>query len=143
MTRTFVNGAELRKPEAKERNEECGNVVQEFHEVVVRHGVVNLGKGNPSCLYKIRLPLRPRKGNWEGRRYLYLGHEDILSTEAVVRAGVVVKDGGNGEVCVLSHKVHGRHFGFGLDSGHEPASNPRDELEPIDEGDQISLDGNQ
>jgi hypothetical protein len=86
-------------------------------------------------------PLEIVQGNWEGRSH-YLGHEDVLSTEAVVRVGVVVIDERNGEVCVLAQKVHGRDFRFGFDPGHEPASNPRDEFRAIDEGDQISLGRN-
>ena len=49
-------------------------------------------------------------------------------------------DGRDGDLCVLSQKIHGRYFRFGLGSGHEPTGNPRDEFKPIDEGNQISLD---
>lgn len=50
---------------------------------------------------------------------------------------------GNGEIGVLSQKVHGRHFRFGFDSGHESASNPRHQFEAINEGNKISLYRNQ
>jgi len=73
----------------------------------------------------------------------YLGHEDIFSSETVERTTIVVINGRNGDVCVLSQKVHGRHFRFGLDSRHEPASDPRNKFKAIDEGDYISLDKNQ
>ena len=43
-------------------------------------------------------------------------------------------DGRDGDVCVLSQKIHGCYFRFGLGSGHEPTGNPRDEFKPIDEG---------
>ena len=140
MARTSVQRAELGKSEAKERDEECGGIVQEFYEVIVRHGVVNPGKRDPGCLERIRRPLRSPEVTARNRWH-YLGHEDVLSTEAVVRTGVVVIDGRNGEVCVLSQKVHGRYFRFGLDPGHAPPSNPRDEFKAIDESNQISLGG--
>ena len=61
MTRTFVQRSELGESETKEGNEERGSVFQEFYEVIVRHGVIDLGKWNPSCLYGIRPFLRSRK----------------------------------------------------------------------------------
>lgn len=101
--------------------------------------MVNLGKGDSSCLYGIKLASRSRGDT--GRTYL--GHEDILPSEAVERATIVVINGGNGDVCVLSQKVHGCHFGFGLNSGHESTGNPRYEFETINEGNYISLNRNQ
>lgn len=55
----------------------------------------------------------------------------------------MVVDRRNGDVCVFSQEVHGCDFGFGFDPGHEPTSNPRDEFEAIDKGNQISLGGDQ
>jgi len=85
-------------------------------------------------------PFEIVQGNLESR-CRYLGHEDILSTEAVVRTRIVVIDGRDGEVCVLPQKVHSCHLGFGLDPGHAPTGNPRDEFKAIDESNQISLGG--
>lgn len=77
---------------------------------------------------------------WSGQ-YDYLGHEDVLSSESVVWVSIVVRYNWNGEVCVLAQKVHGSNLRFCFDSGHESASNPRDEFRTIDEGNKISLKG--
>ena len=54
-----------------------------------------------------------------------------------------MKDGRNGEVCVLSEEFHGGNLRFCFDSGHESSSDPCNEFNSIDEGYEVSLDEHQ
>ena len=83
------------------------------------------------------------QNNEQSGWFRYLGHEDVFSTKAVVRIGVIVKDLWDRAVGMFAQEIHSRNFRLRFDSGHESARNPCDKFKAIDKGDDISLDRHQ
>ena len=55
----------------------------------------------------------------------YLGHDDILTTKAVIWVGVIVVDVRNWNVGTLTQVLHRRDLGLCLEPWHETASDTR------------------
>lgn len=75
----------------------------------------------------------------EGKGGRDLGHDDVFSPEAVVGIRVVAVHLRDGDARFLAEVAQRRDLGLGLQAGHEPAGNARDDLVRGCEGDEIRL----
>jgi len=70
---------------------------------------------------------------------MYLGHEDILAPQAIVRICIIIVDIRNRDGCPFTEVVHGSHFRLSLEARHEPTSDASNQLACISESNEIRL----
>ena len=77
----------------------------------------------------------------EGLRFSQtcLGHEDVLSAEAIIRACIVMIHFWDGNVGIRAKIRQSGYFRLCLDPWHETTSDSRYDLMTIDESDEIGL----